>query len=271
MSLYWIDFNLYVESIGIDGSTLGWLLAVSQLAGVVVALPASALSDRFGRRSVMVAGVALVALALFAFLPGQLGLLFVGVAAMGAGAQIVGVVQIPFMAEHTPPDQRNDYFSIWQAIQFSTGFLSDDRRRGGRDAGSPPARPDVRVGAVSTPAARRGDPRASSRSAACSCSRATGPCSRPRSGDKRPGVSDSSSTIARLFVRLLLPGFLTALGAGQLIPFLNVFIETKFDLDLAEVNAFFAIASLGTAIAILAQPAVARRFGRIGSIVLVQG
>jgi MFS family permease len=47
--------------------------------------------------------------------------------------------------------------------------------------------------------------------------------------------------------------------------------EKKFGLDLAAVNAVFAVASLGTAAAILAQPALARRFGRIGSIVLVQG
>ena len=35
------------------------------------------------------------------------------------------------------------------------------------------------------------------------------------------------------FWRLLIPGFLIALGAGQVIPFLNVFIEGKFGLDLA--------------------------------------
>jgi MFS family permease len=68
-----------------------------------------------------------------------------------------------------------------------------------------------------------------------------------------------------------LPGFLTSLGAGQLIPFLNVFIQTKFSLDLVAINAVFAVTSLGTAAAILAQPALASRFGRIRSIVLVQG
>jgi hypothetical protein len=36
-----------------------------------------------------------------------------------------------------------------------------------------------------------------------------------------------------LFAKLLLPGFITSLGAGQLIPFLNLFIQTKFGLDLA--------------------------------------
>jgi hypothetical protein len=27
LSLYWIDFNLYLESIGLDRPTIGWLLA----------------------------------------------------------------------------------------------------------------------------------------------------------------------------------------------------------------------------------------------------
>ena len=89
LSLYWIDFNLYLQSIGLDRPTIGWLLSISQLAGVLVALPASALSNRLGRRTLMAGGMALVAVALFAFLPGNRTLLFVGVAALGAGSQIV--------------------------------------------------------------------------------------------------------------------------------------------------------------------------------------
>ena len=56
LSLYWIDFNLYLESIGLDRPTIGLLLSVSQLAGVLVALPASALSDRLGRRTLLYLG-----------------------------------------------------------------------------------------------------------------------------------------------------------------------------------------------------------------------
>jgi MFS family permease len=270
MSLYWTDFNLYAESTGVSGSTLGWLLAVSQIAGVIVALPASAVSDRIGRRSVMVAGMVLVALALFAFLPGQLALLFVGVAAMGAGGQIVGVVQIPYMAEHTRPEQRNEYFSIWQAIQFSTGFLAT--LVGGAAAqwlapqlgltGKSAPYELLLLGVTALGIVSLG---------AIFLLSSDKPVLTPAERDKRPGRFGLVIHDRRLMFRLLLPGFLTALGAGQLIPFLNVFIENKFHLNLAEVNAFFAIASLGTAFAILAQPAIAKRFGRIGSIVLVQG
>jgi MFS family permease len=269
VSLYWIDFNLYLKSIGVDNSTLGWMLALSMLAGVVVALPASALSDRFGRRSVMAAGMALVAAALFAFLPGNRALLVVGVMAFGAGSQIVSVVQIPFIAEHTLPEQRNTYFSVWSAFGFLTSLISAvvgaqvATALAGQLGLTSEAAPYqillagvavLGVVALGTVYLLTNDRPAANRV-------------------RHPARSRFGLVILdrRLFFRLLLPGFLTSLGAGQLIPFLNVFMQTKFNLDLPVVNLIFAVTSLGTAFAILAQPALASRLGRIGSIVLVQG
>lgn len=268
ISLYWIDFNLYLDAIGIDRTTISVLMAASQLAGVVVALPAAALSNRIGRRWVMVLGMTLVALALFAFLPGQIALLFVGVAAMGAGTQIVYVVQVPYIAEHTEPGQRNEYFATWSALGNVTMLVSA-----------------LLGGAIATELAAR-----------FGLSSAAAPYQILLAGvailgvlalgsvyllsSDRPVVEDVPSrghgrfgiaiSDRRLLFKLLLPGFITSLGAGQLIPFLNLFVKGKFGLDLAAVNAVFAVTSLGTTLAILAQPALARRFGRIGSIVLVQ-
>ena len=268
ISLYWIDFNLYLESIGLDRPTIGIMMAVSQVAGVLVALPASALSDRLGRRTVMAAGAALVAIALFAFLPGQRLLLFIGVAALGAGSQIVSVVQIPFIAEHTLPEQRNQYFAIWSALGFLTSVVS--AVVGGTVA---TALAD-QLGLTSAAApyqillagvAILGLAALGTVYLLTSDRPVVDPNRPPRNGRFGMVINDRA-----LFIRLLLPGFLTSLGAGQLIPFLNVFIKTKFGLDLDAVNTFFAISALGTAAAIMAQPALARRLGRIPSIVLVQ-
>jgi MFS family permease len=269
ISLYWIDFNLYLESIGLDRPTIGLMLSLSQLAGVVVALPASALSDRIGRRNVMAAGMALVAVALFAFLPGEHLLLFVGVGAFGAGSQIVAVVQIPFIAEHTLPQQRNEYFSVWSACGFLTSLIS-------AVVGSQVATALAsQFGLVSA----AGPYQVLLAGVAVLGTVALGTVylltsDRPQVGRDRHKSGGRFGLVIldrRLFFRLLLPGFLTSLGAGQLIPFLNVFIQHKFGLDLPAVNAIFAVTSLGTALAILGQPALASRFGRIGSIVLVQG
>jgi MFS family permease len=269
LSLYWIDFNLYLESIGLDRPTIGLLLSLAQLAGVLVALPAAALSDRLGRRTLMAAGMTLVTLALFAFLSGQRVLLFVGVPMLGAGSQIVAVVQIPYIAEHTLPEQRNEYFSVWSAFGFLTTLIS--AVVGGAVATALAAQ--LGLTSVAAPyqillagVAILG---VVSLGTVYLLTSDRPPADRVRlSAGNRFGLVIADRT---LFFRLLLPGFLTSLGAGQLIPFLNVFIETKFALSLAWVNLIFAVASLGTALAILAQPALARRFGRIGSIVLVQG
>jgi MFS family permease len=268
-SLYWIDFNLYLASIGLDRSTIGWMLAITELAGVLVALPASALSDRFGRRLPMAIGMSLVAVALFLSLSGQRTWLLVGVAAFGAGSQIVAVVQIPWIAEHTLPEQRNEYFSVWSAFGFMTALLS--AAVGGTvatvmatDLGITAAAGPYQillagVAILSVLALGTTFLLTSDRSTATRVRSAAG------------GRFGLVILDRKLFFRLLLPGFLTSLGAGQLIPFLNLFIRTKFALNLESVNLVFAVTSLGTALAILAQPALARRFGRIGSIVLVQG
>jgi MFS family permease len=268
ISLYWIDFNLYLEAIGLDRQAIGWLMAISQLAGVAIAFPASAVSDRIGRRAVMAGGMCLTAVALFLVLPGQPILLVVGVIALGAGSQIVNVVQVPYIAERTRPDQRNEYFAIWAAIGFLTGVVAA-----------------VAGGAVASALASglhlTGDAapyRILLTGVAVLGALALGTVfmlssDRPARGVERPARGRFGLRISDrgLFFRLLLPGFITSLGAGQLIPFLNLFIENKFGLNLAAINVIFGITSLGTAAAILAQPAIARRFGRIGSIVLVQG
>ena len=267
LSLYWIDFNLYLESIGL-GWAVPWLMTISQLASFLVALPASAISDRIGRRKVMAGGMGLVAIALFAFLPGNLPLMVVGVVSLGAGQMAVNVVQVPFIAEHTTPDQRNEYFSLWSAIGFLTGLVA--ALVGG--VGAPIIATALHLGSAAAPY------QILLAGIAILGALALGTvwmltADQPAARTRGKGMGRFGMVIVNrgLFFRLLLPGFLTALGAGQLIPFLNVFIQTKFSLGLTEINAIFAFSSLGTALAILLQPAVARRFGRIGSIVLVQG
>lgn len=267
IGLYWIDFNLYLESIGIDPTTIGLLMAASQLAGVVVAFPAGALSNRIGRRSVMAMGMALVALALFAFLPGRLVLLFVGVIALGAGTQMVYVVQVPYIAEHTEPRQRNEYFAMWSALGNVTslvaallgGIIATELASGlGLTAASAPYQVLLWGTAVLAVLSL------------VTVSMLTSDRPAPRPAGPSGGRWGIEISDRRLFAKLLLPGFITSLGAGQLIPFLNIFVKGKFALGLPAINSVFAITSLGTTLMILAQPALASRFGRIGSIVLVQ-
>ncbi len=301
LSLWWVDFNLYLVALGLDPAFVGMAATASSAAGVVFAFPAAILSDRIGRRLVLALGTGGATLGIVGLLlttePAAI-LLLAGV--VGAANQVFFIVQSPLLMERSRPEHRNELFSLQFAISNVTNVgaallggaiaailggaagsgsgsgagdpstyrvllvvmavaaalatltvlaLRDDRPRRRRDWRTLEQRPVD--GWAGEPIAARPDarPAAARRSA--------------RLGIPRP--SDP-----RTFWRLLFPGFLIALGAGQVIPFLNVFIERKFGLDLAALNVIFAITSLGTAIAIMVQPALARRFGKVGSVTLVQ-
>jgi len=296
LSLWWVDFNLYLKALGFDGAFIGIVGTASAAGGALAAFPASLISDRIGRRLVLVFATGISAV-------GILGLLLVGsslaviacAALVGAASQAFFVVQSPFMAEHSRAAHRSELFSLQGAISTGVNVVAAlvggaiaalAAHLGGFSSGDPAAYRVLLVlmlaaALVATTvllAVHDDRPRARQRDWRTVEGRAGAPWSgeplavRPdlprRRGALRiglPRISDRAT-----FVRLILPGFLVSLGAGQVIPYLNVFVQGKFGLDLLSLNAVFALTSLGTTLAILFQPALARRVGKIGSVVLVQ-
>jgi MFS family permease len=286
ISLWWIDFNLYLVALGFEPSTIGIVATVSSLAGALVAFPASAWSDRIGRRVVFLVGLAASIAALLALLGSEaLVVVILAAALWSAGNQAFQVVVSPYMTEHSDASHRNELFAIQFAIQNVTNIVA--AVLGGVVAtaiasamGMPPGGPGtyriilvamtILLAAGIVVVLRLSDDRPS-RAAPQRLRRLGEPAAFP--ADPRRSRTFLGITVrdrAR-FAKLLIPGFLISLGAGQIIPFLNIFIQGKFGLDLAELNAVFAVTALGTTVAILLQPRLARRFGQITSVVIVQG
>ncbi|MBP1705486.1 MAG: major facilitator superfamily 1 [Chloroflexi bacterium] len=304
LSLYWVDFNLYLSSLGFDRSFIGLVATASSAAGLLGALPIAFVSDRVGRRRVLVGGAGLGALGIAGLLATAEPLLVILLAALlGLSSQVFNVVSAPFLTERSRPEHRNELFSLQFAITSLTNVVA--ALVGGALAsaiavtwGFAPDGPEayrlllvamfasaagsaaiLLLLADDRPSRQRGDPAGTPGEPA---SGGPGPAdpgriSRPKPAGAvspparlRPGGPGRARVDLGLFTRILLPGFLISLGAGQVIPFLNLFIQGKFGLDLAALNAVFAITSFGTFVAIMIQPALARRFGKIGSVVLVQ-
>ena len=102
LSLYWIDFNLYLASLGLSNSTIGVVATIASTAGAIVAFPASAASDRFGRRAIIGAGIVVAIVALSGLLWTQsLPLIVLFAALWSIGQQSAQVVQAPFLTEHS--------------------------------------------------------------------------------------------------------------------------------------------------------------------------
>ena len=285
LSLYWIDFNLYLASLGLSTATIGLISTIASVAGGLVAFPASAWSDRVGRRLVFAAGLVASLLALLGLLASDVLIALILFAALwSAGQQSMQVVLSPYMTEHSDASHRNELFAVQFAIQNVTNIVA--AILGGVVAGViaasiglDPAGPgtyrvilvimvglvlaglgtvtllsDDRPRSVTGPRLRKlGEPAAFPRD--------------PRRSRTLLGITVRDRV---MFGRLLLPGLLISIGAGQVIPFLNLYVQRKFGLDLASLNAVFALTSLGTVAAILYQPRLASRFGQITSVVLVQ-
>jgi MFS family permease len=292
LSLWWVDFYLYVISLGFDAAFVGLVGAAISAAGVVVAFPASLLSNRIGRRRVMTAATAVASLAiLLLLLVPTAPAVLIGAFFVGAANQAFGVMQAPFLMDHSRPEHRSELFSLQNAVGTAINAVAALVGGGlaalvAGIAGFAPDGPSAyRVLLVVMLVASvlatltlftLGDDHPRRTRPGIAVGRpadATG----GSPGDVRDvrGVFAPRLALPHLadpgtFVRLLVPGFLISLGAGQVIPFLNIFVHGKFGLNLAELNAVFAVTSLGTTLAILLQPALASRVGKIGSVVIVQ-
>lgn len=73
-------------------------------------------------------------------------------------------------------------------------------------------------------------------------------------GDPEPSVS--------LYVRLLLPGFLTGMGAGLTIPYLNLYFKNVFFLSDSAIGGIVAAGQVATFVGMMAGPGIARRMGK---------
>jgi MFS family permease len=286
VSLWWIDFNLYLAALGFSTATIGLVATVGSLAGGVIAFPASAASDRVGRRAVMFSGVVLAMAALLALLLSESIIAIVLAAAMWSmGSMAFGVVLAPFLTEHSEPEHRNELFAIQFAIQNITNVVAAIlggvvatalAARLGLDPGGPGTYRIILVimlvlaGLGLVTVVRMTDDRPS-RLERARLHRLGEPAAFPTGARRSRTLLGIEVHDRARFAKLVVPGFLISIGAGQVIPFLNVFVQGRFGLDLTQLNAVFAVTSLGTVLAILAQPRLARRFGQITSVVLVQG
>lgn len=255
--------NFYLGALGLGASWQGFINALPALALVVSGIPAAALARRisFARTLQIGAGLATLGFLLLAFANGA-GLAVAGAFVQGVGAAFLVVSGAPFMANHSTERGRVTLFSAQMALMTGAGFLGN--LVGGRV-------PEW-YGALAGVGARDLE---SIRVAllAGGVFQLLGllPMAflRP-SGKPRPQGRTLQVRAKGTMARLVLPNLLVGLGAGATIPFLNVFIEGKFGVSYASLGALFAWTSLATAVAVLVQPWLVERFGRMRAILFVQ-
>ena len=255
--------NFYLRALGLDAAWQGVINALPAVSMALLSLPAVALARRISNAHTLKIGAALGALgtALLALSQGPVQAI-IGVAVQGAGAALTMVAGGPFMANNTDEKNRVTLFSVQNALMTGAGFLGN--LLGGRV-------PELYAAATASDPSGLGALRAALLVA--TAFQIVGllpvlglrPTGKTQPGGRSFAVRDKAS-----MARLVLPNVLVGLGAGATIPFLNIFIEGKFQVSYASLGSLFAWTSLATAVTVLIQPALVRSLGQLRAVLAVQ-
>ena len=105
------------RDLGASIQALEWTVNAYVLAYAVLLLTGAALGDRFGRKRMFIAGIALfTASSAAAALAPSIGLLIAARASQGVGAAIATPLTLTLLADAFPPEQRGVALGIWSGI-----------------------------------------------------------------------------------------------------------------------------------------------------------
>lgn len=268
MGVFRLIFNFFVLARGFDQSLLGNLVTVNSFTSLLVALPIGYLADLLGRkRSLILAGaVTAASIALMVLIPSPL-MLYASNVLFGVSQSLAAVTNSPFLMENSGEQERTYLFS------FSSGLQMASQSVGNWVGGLMP-------GWV---AASRGLDAMSAQAYGTSLLIVGGVAALaliPLIVMRMPRLAKSQRTVfapisyaqrhPRLLGKLVSPMLITSIGAGLIMPFMNVFFRQQYGQSDPSIGALFAWGSLSMGIGLLVAPPLAERMGRIQLVVVTQ-
>ncbi|MDI3270399.1 MAG: MFS transporter [Bacillota bacterium] len=263
--------NLYFLALGYDSVWIGIFVAWGFVVAFLTALPISRLVNRLGTRGAILWGIGLSALSLAAavLFPSPAPLL-VALALLAMAQEAINIALGPLLMEQSEPEEREHLFGGQTAVSTGANAV------GNLVGGWLPAAIALSIGAGEK------DPQSYGYTllmAAALAIVALLPFSRV------PLVQDHASSLSvlppesfriqqiwedRLLLAFTLPAIVGGLGAGFSIPLLNVYLDLRYGATSGEIGFIFAWSAAFIALGSLLTGPLARRIGRVPTIVWVQ-
>ncbi len=260
--------NLFVLARGNDTAFLGLLMSTMSLSALVLGIPMGILVDRVGRKQAMIIGglCSLIGTLLLALSPVDWPLVAAAVFYGGGNALFMSAGPA-FMAENATDDERATLFSLQSGLSMLMAFL-------GSAIGGP--LPSLFGRLLNVPAESATAYRATLLTAEGVMAFSIIPLlmireersSAPEGG--RSALSLRSFPLRRDVLALLAPELAIGLGAGLLIPYLNVFFKQRFGISDTLLGLTFAVSQLLMGAATLLAPVLAERWGKVRTVVFTQ-
>lgn len=269
-STFSLSFNLYIHSLGYQQDFIGLLNGLPSIVILALGLPIGMAADRYGYLRFLVAGSALsaaasVGLGLNSARSALLGFSVLG----GLGGAMSWVIGAPMLMAISTKEERVFLFSVQSALMMGAGFV------GSLMAG---AMPEMLAGLYGVASTATSPLRFTYLTGASFNLLAVIPILRMTqvkngaavAAGERPRPLPSSWAELGLFLKLLGPSALISFGAGAMVVFFQLFFNLRFHLNPGRIGVLFALSSVVTAAATLVSPIVARRLGRVRTIVWTQ-
>lgn len=263
-----ILFNFFLRSLGYDEAFMGLLSTVSSMSTLIFALPMGYLVDILGRKtslvlSSLVIGASILLMAIFPSVP----TLIIMNILLGTGSSLGSVTSGPFLMENSSELERTYLFSISSGLRMAAFSVGDwvggylPSWFGGI----------FKVSAVSATAYAW----AIGISGIIILSAAI-----PRLMLRRNKLPNEERSVFApityakknpgMLSKLLLPMFITSIGAGLIMPFMNIFFSNVHHQPDSVIGVMFAWGSLAMGVGLILAPALADRFGKIRVVVFSQ-
>ena len=269
LGIYRLLFNFYVLSLNMDANVVGQLTSTSSMTALILAVPMGYLADILGRKKAFIIGGLAVCLAVGGMVIWPFkGMLFVMSILSGAAQSLSAVTMSPFLLENSGPEERTYLFSLASGAQMTASFV------GNSIGGNLPSWIAARQGLLPTSSAAYAGALAIVAVVAM-----VGLA--PFLFMKMPQLKRSERALFAPFAyaakepvllgKLILPMLVTSIGAGLLMPFMNVFFRVVYHQPDPVIGTIMAWGALAMGIGLLIAPPIADRMGKIQLVVVTQG
>ena len=262
-------FNFYVLSLGnsYDEAFIGTLQTAASFATIIMALPAAYFAERYSQRRIMVitgltSGISMLGMVVFPFTFSLIT--FRMIAAISMSMRQVAVA--PFLMRNTTSDERQWVFS------FNFGMITLASFLGNLLGGILPTWLGNLFGAGPTDTLSY---QLSLGSMMLVTILSVGPLTMIRMPPR-----DKNRVIELPWVQLwqhgrklakyLLPQVIIGLGAGLMMPFMNIYFRTVYKKPDPVIAIVFAIGGLAMGVAQFLGPPLAEKYGKINAVILTQ-
>lgn len=277
MGVFMVMYNLYIKELGMPETINGRVISMTAMATAIMLVPAGYLSDKIGRKWIIVFGAGLVATTLFyrGFTVAETPIIYAAFFT-GLFMAFVQVSAVPFLAENSATSERVQMYSIHFALVTIANVVGS--LLGGILADilevmlNFPAAEAIRWSLLSGAAIftigllplfkikNNSDERIQLKELSA----------RENKSGKEEQIDSSFRRNMVLIFHFSLAGLLIGLGSGLVVPYLNLYFSNRFDASNAYIGLILSLGSAMTAVAMLIGPVLVKRVGKVKALILFQ-